>query len=159
MRTKLMAPIAALALAAAAATAANATTTITSTFDAGTEGWTFGTYTGVSGQPLTWDPATQTVAKINHGFGQAGFFAPSAYLGDKSAYLGGSFSFDLSASSVDIARTNFSGSGPARQEQPVLLRQRGRRAGDQPHALRLRPEGEQLLQGRAWRNAHRGGRR
>ena len=103
MRMKLIAPMAALVLAAAGGSAAGAATTITSTFDTGTEGWTFGTYNGVTGQPVTWEGATQTLAKINHGFGAGVFLAPAAYLGDKSEYEGGTFSFDLSTTFVDLS--------------------------------------------------------
>ena len=100
MRMKLVAPIAALAIAGAAAgPPAYAAAAVTSTFDTGTDGWTFGTYNGVTGQPVTWDPATQSITKT-HGFGDGGFQAPSAYIGDKSDYLGGTFSFDLSATAV-----------------------------------------------------------
>ncbi|MEW5687188.1 MAG: PEPxxWA-CTERM sorting domain-containing protein [Pseudomonadota bacterium] len=95
MRMKFLAPIAALALAAGLGTAAQAATTVTSTFATGAEGWKFGSYQGGS-TDVTWDSATQTIAKINHGFNGWGFLASTAYLGDKSAFLNGSFSFDLS---------------------------------------------------------------
>ena len=98
LRTKFLAPMAALALAAAAP-AAQAATTITSTFDTGTEGWTFGSYVGFSGIGVTWDSATQSIGKLNHGFSNFGFIAPTAYLGDKSEFLNGMFSFDLADSS------------------------------------------------------------
>lgn len=86
MRKTFLAPIAALALAAAAP-AAQAATTITSTFDTGNEGWSFGSYLGFSGIGVTWDSTSQSIAKLNHGFGAFGFIASSAYLGDKSDFL------------------------------------------------------------------------
>jgi hypothetical protein len=97
MRKLFMAPIATLALAAAAPTA-HAATTISSTFDTGAEGWTFGSYLGFGGIGVTWDSASQAIVKPNHGFGDFGFIASSAYLGDKSDFLNGTFSFDLAAS-------------------------------------------------------------
>jgi len=79
---------------------AAAATTVSSTFDTGTDGWGFGTWQGVGGtpQPVTYEAGSQTIAKINHGFGDWGFVAPLKYLGEKSDFIGGSLSFDLSAS-------------------------------------------------------------
>lgn len=100
MRMTFAAPLAALAVVAAASAAQAATTTIRSTFDTGADGWSFGSYLGFSGIGVTWDPAKQNIAMINHGYGDFGFMAPTAYLGDKSDYLGGTFTFELSASAV-----------------------------------------------------------
>ena len=91
----------ALAFAAAVALAgqAGAATTVSSTFDADADGWAFGTWRGVGGnpQPVTYDAEAGLIAKINHGFGEWGFIAPLKFLGDKSDLIGGSLSFDLSS--------------------------------------------------------------
>jgi len=91
----------ALAFAAAVSLGGQAAAaTITSTFDTSADGWGFGTWQGVGGtpQPVTYEAGSQTIAKINHGFGDWGFVAPLKYLGEKSSFIGGSLSFDLSAS-------------------------------------------------------------
>jgi hypothetical protein len=91
--------LSALAFAAAVALGgqAAAATTVTSTFDTGADGWAFGTYQGVgSAQPVTYDPQAQLISKT-HGFGGFGFVAPLKYLGDKSEFIGGALSFDLSS--------------------------------------------------------------
>lgn len=98
MHKILLAPLVALALTAPA----HAATPITSTFDSGTEGWMWGSFQGGL-TTASWDSATQSLAKINHGFGGWGFVAPSSYLGDKSAYLNGVFSFDLADSAPSAA--------------------------------------------------------
>lgn len=105
MRKLFLAPIAALALAAAAP-AATAATAITSTFDTGAEGWKWGSYQGGS-TDVTWESSTQNIAKLNHGFGGWGFIASTAYLGDKSAFLNGTFSFDLSDNQTDQNRASY----------------------------------------------------
>ncbi|WP_068875411.1 MULTISPECIES: PEPxxWA-CTERM sorting domain-containing protein [unclassified Phenylobacterium] len=92
---------ASLAAAAAAfvvlgASGAAAATTITSTFDTGSDGWRFGAYDNSARQDVTYDATTGSITKT-HGLAGWGFVAPTAYLGDMSDYLGGSFDFELSA--------------------------------------------------------------
>lgn len=88
----------------AAAPAAAQVTLVGSTFDAGAEGWRSGDFYGTgAGNPSTWVAAggnpggfirTTDVSNI------AGFIAPAAYLGNRSAALGGSFRLDMR---VDLA--------------------------------------------------------
>ncbi|PZQ55145.1 MAG: hypothetical protein DI570_22500 [Phenylobacterium zucineum] len=103
---KFLAPIAALALAAGLGSAAQAATTVTSTFDTGTEGWSWGSYLGFTGIALNYDATTKSIAKLNHGFSSFGFIASSAYLGDKSDFLNGTFSFDLADSNPSNSYAN-----------------------------------------------------
>jgi hypothetical protein len=98
---RLGAPLAAVSLALCAATSAGAATAITSTFDVGDDGWRFGSV-GFSPQAVTWNAASQSISRT-HGFASWGFLAPTAYLGDKSAFIGGTFGFELSASLVSHA--------------------------------------------------------
>ncbi|WP_296594940.1 laminin B domain-containing protein [Phenylobacterium sp.] len=81
---------------------AAAATTVTSTFDTGTDGWTFGSYLGFSGIPVTYDSVADTIT-MEHGFGGFGFVAPSEYLGGKSDYVGGLLSFDLASTATEYA--------------------------------------------------------
>lgn len=87
------------------------TSAVTSTFDAGAEGWSFDT----SGDPsvsITWlenggNPGGHL--RLNEpGQGTGDWLsAPDDYLGDKSAYYGGSFAFDLKISgSVGSSNVN-----------------------------------------------------
>jgi hypothetical protein len=93
----------ALALATAAPAAHAAV--VTSTFDTGADGWSFGAYQSPNTQAVDWKGSSQSIAK-SHGFGGWGFIASSAYRGDQSAYVGGTFSFDLSATAVDVPYRN-----------------------------------------------------
>lgn len=99
-RKDLFAPILALVLAFGAAAGANAAT-ISSTFDTGDDGWRFGHHSNTP-RSVNWDSARQSIT-LNHGIAGWGFLAPSSYLGDKSAYIGGKFNFELSAQYVDYA--------------------------------------------------------
>jgi hypothetical protein len=94
----------ALAFAAAVALGGQAAaTTVTSTFDTGTDGWSVGTWRGVGAvQPVTYDAQAGLITKI-HGFGEWGFTAPTKYLGDKTDFIGGSLSFDLSSAFNDYS--------------------------------------------------------
>lgn len=90
----------ALAFAATVALAGQASAaTITSTFDTGADGWKFGSYLGFSGISVTHNAADGLISHA-HGFGDFGFLAPLEYLGEKSEFIGGSLSFDLSSSRV-----------------------------------------------------------
>lgn len=87
-----------LAALLVASVPAGAVATISSTFDSGTEGWQLGINSvGGSASPINWDAATQSI-NATHGWGGGGFIAPTAYLGNKSDYIGGTFSFDFSTS-------------------------------------------------------------
>lgn len=80
------------------ASAAHSATTISSTFDNDAEGWRYGTYqSSNTGRAVTYDAGT-IVNPVSQQHG--GFFAPSQYLGDKSAFIGGEISFDLSSRRV-----------------------------------------------------------
>jgi hypothetical protein len=75
--------------------------TVTSSFDSDAEGWTvrdllppFG-----GGQAVQWLAGGQIASTDLNSWNV--FSAPLAYLGDKSAYLGGSLSFDLSDTVAD----------------------------------------------------------
>ena len=95
------------------------TSVITSTFDNGAEGWTF----NVPGDPsasITWleeggNPGGHI--RFNEpGQGTGDWFdAPDEYLGDKSAYYGGTFNFDLkisgTVSSSSVNHVRFIGGG------------------------------------------------
>ena len=88
-----------VALLASAPVVANAqvnpSPAISSTFDAGVDGWRYGYYTGGGGDlPLTWDASSKLISS-GSGFPSTGFIAPNAYLGNKTAYIGGTLSFDL----------------------------------------------------------------
>jgi len=102
-RHKTMLGALALAAAVGVSASAQAATTVSSTFDTGADGWAFGTYQAVgAAQSLTYDAATQSISR-QHGFGGWGFVAPLKYLGDKSTYVGGVLSFDLSSVLNDYA--------------------------------------------------------
>lgn len=96
-----------LAALMAASAPAGAATTIGSTFDAGTEGWTLGLWRapGIA-LPVNWDASAKSI-NVTTGFGESGFAAPGQYLGNKSDYIGGTLSFDLST-----ANNNFVGRRP-----------------------------------------------
>lgn len=98
----LAAAVAALALAGQA----QAATTISSTFDTGAEGWRFGSFEYVRG-PLSYDAAAQALTSQTAVAGW-GFLAPETFLGDRSEYVGGAFSFDLSLAE------------PATYERPLI---------------------------------------
>jgi hypothetical protein len=100
-RTGLLAPLAALALAFGSATTAGATTTITSTFDTGVDGWRFGRHP-TTPRAVSYDYHNKAIV-MSHGVAGWGFLAPSSYLGDKSAYIGGTFSFELASQFLDYA--------------------------------------------------------
>jgi hypothetical protein len=97
--TGLTALVAALTLASA--TAAGAATTITSTFDTGVDGWRFGHHS-TTPRAVNHDYPNKAIV-MSHGVAGWGFLAPSSYLGDKSAYIGGSFSFELASQFLDYA--------------------------------------------------------
>jgi len=97
IKFRFMAPAAAAATLLAA-TGAQAATTISSTFDTGDEGWRYGGYASATRTAVTYDAATQSV-RAAQGISGGGFVAPTAYLGDKSAYAGGQITFDLAVTS------------------------------------------------------------
>lgn len=100
----------ALAFAAALTLAgqAGAVTTVSSTFDTGADGWGYGTWQGVGGNvlPVTYDAAGGLITST-YGFAGWGYIAPAKFLGEKSEFIGGSLSFDLSS-----VFNNYSGKRP-----------------------------------------------
>ena len=100
-----MKPTSLLALAAAitlaSATSAGAATTITSTFDTGVEGWRFGHHSSIP-RGVSHDYPNKALVMSN-GVAGWGFLAPSSYLGDKSAYIGGTFRFELASQYLDFS--------------------------------------------------------
>ncbi|WP_296597713.1 PEPxxWA-CTERM sorting domain-containing protein [Phenylobacterium sp.] len=99
MRHTFLASIASLVIAGGLAPAAHAAAMITSTFDTGAEGWKFGS-PDFRNQTPDWDPATQSLTKSS-GVAAWGYLASDAYLGDKSDYIGGTFSFDFASATLD----------------------------------------------------------
>ena len=82
--------------------------TITSTFDTGTEGWILGNADNPAVPPvgngtLTFNPSGYITGTELQGAPINAFFAPSAYLGNKGTFYGGTISFDLSALVTDGA--------------------------------------------------------
>lgn len=77
---------------------------VTSQFDAGTEGWLVVSYPfrshvadpGTTGAPFDAGFGNPSGSlRVGDVYGETGLAAPSAYLGDKSAYYGGSLSYDI----------------------------------------------------------------
>ena len=76
---------------------------ITSAFDSGVDGWSeIGFVESCSEAPptqaATWDASTGNPAgslRVPDHFGETGVTAPAAYLGDKSAYAGGTLEYDI----------------------------------------------------------------
>lgn len=94
----------ALALAATVTLAgqAGAATTVSSTFDTDADGWGYGSWQGVGGNvlPVTYDAAGGLITST-YGFAGWGYIAPIKFLGDKSDFIGGSLTFDLSSAFND----------------------------------------------------------
>lgn len=63
------------------------------TFDSGTAGWTAGAATTIEWQPVGGNPGGYLSIGDN-GVPDMSIIAPAAYLGDRSAYIGGTFVFD-----------------------------------------------------------------
>lgn len=99
MRHTFLATIATLALVSGFAPAAQAAQVITSTFDTGIDGWKFGS-PQFRNQTPDWDSATQSLTKVS-GVAAWGYLASDAYLGDKTDYIGGTFSFDFASALLD----------------------------------------------------------
>lgn len=86
--------LAAIAIVASPAPAF-AARSIASTFDNSDEGWLLGTYhTGVS-KPVDYNVERKYIEGYN-GWGGGGFIAPEVYIGNKTGFIGGEFSFQLS---------------------------------------------------------------
>ena len=89
---------------AVAAQGADASTLVSSTFSSSTEGWVYGDLSDTGSQPddVVWDSSTGTITSADPTQGiNNGFVAPSKFLGNQSAALGGTLSFQLSDTSND----------------------------------------------------------
>ena len=100
------ATVAVVAMAAPAQSA-----TIMSDFSDGTQGWRFATFQfhPNSYQQAVHDPARGVIQR-QHGWQHGGFMASDAYLGNKSDFIGGTFSFDIAA---DFVSPDHAGARPA----------------------------------------------